>query len=408
MVTVESLGGSGEDARNCYFVQSGEHHILLDCGVRRELSSADRVYPLLTKEIATRLDAVFLSHAHEDHSAALPYLYELGYRGPIFCHPETIQPAKHFMTKWIKYVKDNSGILPFEESNIDKLDFFPVQYGSLTIPGLHVVAGRSAHMLGSLWYHFDFSGTTLLYTGDICVDSLLLKLDELPRCNILVTDSAYATKVINQEEQYRMLLESINTTIGINGTVLLPVPPNGRGIDFFLYLLHHRVPLVVDKSILENCKNLRTKSEWISDSPLWQTQGSYIEDQGGDIDDIAGRAIICPDGMMTSPVSIKYFERIRHETKNKVIISGHTAKGSLGNLIQDPESRKQQSIQLEVESITIKVHQDQNDTKALIQKVQPSAVMLFHAKTVDSKSLTTWLEEKNIRYVCQVSQLLSY
>ena len=78
-IAVTSLGGSGEEARNCFLLEAGNHTVLLDCGVRREaLGEFDRVYPALTREIAGRLTAVFLSHAHEDHVAALPYLYELG------------------------------------------------------------------------------------------------------------------------------------------------------------------------------------------------------------------------------------------------------------------------------------------------------------------------------------------
>ena len=64
-IAVTSLGGSGEEARNCFLLEAGNHTVLLDCGVRREaLGEFDRVYPALTREIAGRLTAVFLSHAH--------------------------------------------------------------------------------------------------------------------------------------------------------------------------------------------------------------------------------------------------------------------------------------------------------------------------------------------------------
>ncbi|MEI0737273.1 hypothetical protein VQ056_12385 [Paenibacillus sp. JTLBN-2024] len=40
-------------------------------------------YPLLEENLIPGLTAVFLSHAHEDHSMALPLLYKHGYRGEI-------------------------------------------------------------------------------------------------------------------------------------------------------------------------------------------------------------------------------------------------------------------------------------------------------------------------------------
>ncbi len=408
MVTVESLGGSGEDARNCFHVSAGGKRFLLDCGVLREISTVERVYPHITKEIALSIDAVFLSHAHEDHSAALPYLYELGYRGPVFCHSETMRLAKGFMRKWVSYVKEKGGTLPFDENNIELLDFHPLELGVNEISGIKVLAGRSAHMLGSLWYHFNFNSTTLLYTGDTCFDSLLLKADEMPACDILITDAAYAARTIDQKQQYENILASVNKTIRENGTVLLPVPSNGRGIDLFLYLLEQKVSLIVDKSILKSLYTLKDKVGWISESSLWDAKGSFIEAQDGTSDDLGGYAVLCPDGMMTSPVSVQYFEKIKNDGRNKIIISGHVATGSLGKMISDPEYRRKESIKLVVESTVIKVHPDQEDIKSLIQKAKPSAVMLFHAKTEDCKSLSAWIENRNIRLVCSVSRPLSF
>lgn len=408
MVTVESLGGSGEEARNCFCVSAEGKRFLLDCGVLREISAVGRVYPLITKEIASSIDAVFLSHAHEDHSAALPYLYELGYRGPVFCHSETMALVKSFMRKWVSYVKGKGGILPFDENNIDLLDFHPLELGVNDISGVKVLAGRSAHMVGSLWYHFDFDNATLLYTGDICFDSLLLKVDEMPICDILVTDAAYAARTIDPKQQYENILASVYATIGENGTVLLPVPSNGRGIDLFLYLLGQKVPLIVDKSILKSFYTLKDKVGWIAESSLWDAKGSFIEAQDGTGDNMEGYAVLCPDGMMTSPRSAQYFEKIKNDGRNKIIISGHVAAGSLGKMISDPEYRLKESIKLVVESTTIKVHPDQKDIKSLIQKTKPSAVMLFHAKTEDCESLSAWIENRNIRLVCAVSRPLSF
>ena len=408
MVTVESLGGSGEDARNCFLVSSGGKRFLLDCGVLREISTVKRVYPLITKDIASSIDAVFLSHAHEDHSAALPYLYELGYRGPIFCHSETMLLAKSFMRKWVSYVKDKGGILPFDENNIDLLDFHPLELGVNEISNVKVLAGRSAHILGSLWYHFNFNNTTLLYTGDTCFDSLLLKADEMPACDILIADAVYAARTIDQKRQYENILASVYRTIRENGTVLLPVPSNGRGIDLFLYLLEQKVPLIVDKSILKSFYTLKDKVGWIFGSSLWDAKGSFIEAQYGASDNLEGYAVLCPDGMMTSPVSAQYLEKIKNDGRNKIIISGHVAAGSLGKMISDPEYRRKESIKLVVESTVIKVHPDQEDIKSLIQKAKPSAVMLFHAKAEDCRSLSAWIENRNIRLVCAVSQPLSF
>ena len=73
------LGGLGEIGLNMMLVESGDDLVALDCGVMfpdDEMLGIDRVIPdfayLLAKRTAFR--GVVLTHGHEDHIGALPYL----------------------------------------------------------------------------------------------------------------------------------------------------------------------------------------------------------------------------------------------------------------------------------------------------------------------------------------------
>ena len=95
MIKLYSLGGSGENGRNCYAIEWSEGAILLDCGVKREITEYSvGDYPVLTQEFVSKLKFVLLSHAHEDHSAALPLIYSLGYKGKVYATKETIAEIK--------------------------------------------------------------------------------------------------------------------------------------------------------------------------------------------------------------------------------------------------------------------------------------------------------------------------
>ena len=67
--------------------------VLLDCGLyqgpREEAFRRNRVFGFDPKSI----HAVVLSHAHIDHSGALPALVKGGFKGPIFATPATADLA---------------------------------------------------------------------------------------------------------------------------------------------------------------------------------------------------------------------------------------------------------------------------------------------------------------------------
>ena len=87
-IRIVPLGGLGEFGLNCLVVERGEDAVVIDCGVmfpEEHMMGIDRVLPDLTylRDLGDRLKAVVLTHGHEDHIGALPYvLPEL--RVPVF------------------------------------------------------------------------------------------------------------------------------------------------------------------------------------------------------------------------------------------------------------------------------------------------------------------------------------
>src|ERR1051325_4645999 len=88
------LGGLGEIGLNMMLVESGDDMIAVDCGLMfpdDELPGIDYVIPDFSYALAKpdALRAVFLTHGHEDHIGALPYLLAR-VRVPVYGSPLTI------------------------------------------------------------------------------------------------------------------------------------------------------------------------------------------------------------------------------------------------------------------------------------------------------------------------------
>src|SRR5579859_6244731 len=86
---VEFVGAAQTVTGSKHVVRTAQATVLLDCGFfqgrRRESMERNRALGVAAAE----LDAVVLSHAHIDHSGALPLLVKAGYGGPIYATPAT-------------------------------------------------------------------------------------------------------------------------------------------------------------------------------------------------------------------------------------------------------------------------------------------------------------------------------
>src|SRR6184192_2308020 len=78
-VRIIPLGGLGEVGMNCMVVESGGDRVVIDCGLMfpnaEQALGVEVIAPDLSYLKASgKIDAVLLTHAHEDHIGALPYL----------------------------------------------------------------------------------------------------------------------------------------------------------------------------------------------------------------------------------------------------------------------------------------------------------------------------------------------
>src|SRR4051794_5564469 len=97
-IKVIALGGAGEIGKNMYVIEVDEDIFVLDAGLmfpETEMLGIDVVIPDITYLIENkeRVQGIFLSHGHEDHIGALPYIIE-ELDAPVYGTRLTIELAK--------------------------------------------------------------------------------------------------------------------------------------------------------------------------------------------------------------------------------------------------------------------------------------------------------------------------
>ena len=172
-VRVTMLGAGRQVGRSCILLQTPESRILLDCGI--DVSASDHnTYPILDcpEFKIEELDAIVLSHAHMDHSGAIPFLYRMGYRGPVYCTAPTRDVAALLALDYIGVSFKQAKKMPFDIENVKEMvkHTITLDWEEVTdiTPDVRLTLYNSGHVLGSSMSHLHIGNAlhNLLYSLD--------------------------------------------------------------------------------------------------------------------------------------------------------------------------------------------------------------------------------------------------
>ena len=156
------LGGLGEIGRNMTVVEYGRHLLVIDCGVMfpdSDLPGIDLVLPDFSYVVEHRaqVQGIVITHAHQDHSGALPYLLRaLGDQVPVYGSRLTLGMIEADL-------KDSSVPVPPLRELADDGD---AKLGPFTVHAYHVT-----HSIpGSLGFVIETPAGKLVHTGDYKLD----------------------------------------------------------------------------------------------------------------------------------------------------------------------------------------------------------------------------------------------
>lgn len=217
---LDLLGGFGEKGRTSLAVNSGNDRILLDVGIKVGATGAE-YYPALAGS-AGDIDALFVSHAHEDHVGALSWLLSRGYAGPIFMTAETRDEAPATLAGYA----DAEDLKRFPLPG-DRIELF--QPGdTLKCGNLSISTGRSGHVVGGVWFAVDDGESRVAYSADVVPDSNVFIMDTIPDCDLLVLDASYGADPVSGAARAREISDWMARHAS---GCLLPTPLSGRSLE---------------------------------------------------------------------------------------------------------------------------------------------------------------------------------
>ncbi len=161
LVRVTFLGGLGEIGRNCLALEQDGRMVIVDAGLmfpEPNMYGVDIILPDFRWLIERRdkVDAIVLTHGHEDHTGALRYLIK-DVNVPIYGSPLTLGFARHRLTE-AKVAKDVT-FIEVADGERRKIGPFEVEF----IPVTHSVP--SAHALA-----FHTKVGVVVHSGDFKLD----------------------------------------------------------------------------------------------------------------------------------------------------------------------------------------------------------------------------------------------
>ncbi len=434
-IRMQFLGATGYVTGSRILVETDHTRLYVDAGLYQGPSYVEERNFIPLETDPSRIHAIFLTHAHIDHTGLLPLLVKKGFRGEIFATPGTrdllqillpdagrIQEEEYkFYSK--KKIRDYelTGPLFTEEDALNTLSLIQAVPFNTPFPYRDFTATYywAGHILGAAQLRLEALNRSIHFSGDLGPREPILhrpRENPLP-ADYVVVESTYGNRMHEEEDYTKKLEMAVQTILRRKSMLIIPSFAVGR-TQLILYVLFKmmkdkiipEVPVFIDSPMATRATQtyLAYPSEMLA-SIIKEGFFDYLQSRRiqmiEDVVDSKRLNYFSGPGIIVSASGMANGGRILHhlynrlwDRRNVLLFIGYQAEGTLGRLILEGASRvkifnREVPVRLEVDKInSFSAHADQEgllEFIRLFQENEPKTLFINHGEDEARETLAS-------------------
>ena len=403
-------GAAKQVGRSCIELKTNNKRFLLDCGIRFTKDGFE--YPEGVFDIK-QLDGVLISHAHLDHTGALPFFEHKKLRCPIFMTPQTKVLTKILLADSYKIANIKNLHPAFDKTDLKEVqkDIRSVEMDKeYSFQQIKFSYHNAGHIPGSASILIKSEGKRILYSADVnSRESLLIHRADATQykdIDVLITEATYGARELPERELLgKNFLDRIEATIKQGGRVLIPVFAVGRAQEVLIALSEREWPVPIYFEGM--CKQvtrkiLVTPSRFVKNKDklheMYFERIKFVKDQEMREEIVHKPGIfVCTSGMMQGGPATLYLRHLYQDEKSAVLLTGYQVQETTGWWLSERKEVRIPGVQAKakcyVERFDFSGHLSKKDLHEFISTINPKVLLINHGNEEAVNALKAWVEE---------------
>ena len=409
-------GGASEVGKSCIELATKDRRYLMDAGLKFKEHGFESPFQV---DDLPKVDALFLSHAHLDHSGALPLFEHYDLLCPIYATEQTRDLTAIMLKDSYKIARIKHLHPAYAKPDLRKVynSTIPVQFEkSYTRDNIEFKFLNAGHIPGSAMILIKTEGKKILYTGDYKMKSTelmkgasgdvdrLIASGELKDIDILISETTYGGKNMQDHEEVEVAFLDKVAQVVDKGSVVIPIFALGRAQDILLMLAKRKwnVPIYFDGMCIDITKIiLKDDQSFIGNrqalNEMFNRRINLVKKQKQREKIIGSHAIfITTSGMLQGGPILSYVNNMWGNPNNAILMTGFQCKRTNGQLLLDEGyiylDGWKTIVKCQVQKFNFSGHADDAQIRELITKINPKHLILQHGDPENTSMVKEWAE----------------